>query len=239
MTEKLEKLGKFSVFCTESHKFGTDAVLLADFADPKDGENMCEFGCGCGIITMLACQRHERLSVTAVDIQSDAARLSEKSARYNGIADRVQVMCADLRLLPAEHVGKFDLVVMNPPYKKKNAGLLSGDPASDIARFELECTIDDVCLSAAKLLRFRGRLCICHRPERLADAVRSMYSAGLTPKKLRTVSQNKNSRVSLVLLEGIKGGGDGMTVCPPLFIDDENERLYRDYFTVNEEKPNV
>lgn len=236
---KFEKLGRFGVFCSDDHKFGTDAVLLADFASPKSGERMCEFGCGCGIITMLCCQKQADLSVNAVDIQSEAVHLARLSADKNGITDRVSVECADLRDFSAEHKAQFDLVVMNPPYKKAGAGLVSGNKARDIARFETCGTIDEIAFAAAEVLRYQGRFCICHRPERLGDAIKAMYSAGLTPKKLRTVSQNKNSRISLVLLEARNGGGDGMTVCPPLFIEDESERLFKDYFSEERRKTDV
>ena len=89
---------------------------------------------------------------------------------------------------------------------------------------------DEICASAARLLKFHGRFCICHRPERLADAICAMKNVGITPKRLRTVSQNKHSKITLVLIEGTLSGGDGMTVEPPLFIDDEHDRLFADYF---------
>lgn len=230
MNEKIEKLGRFSVICSDIHKFGTDAVLLCDFANVNSARNMCEFGCGCGIITTLACQKNDNLKVTAVDIQEDAVALTSQSCEMNNITDRVNVLCEDLKMLDKTHNGKFDLVVMNPPYKKFDAGIKSGNKQVDIARFEVMCDINDICSTASRLLKYHGRLCICHRPERLGDAIQAMYNFGITPKKLRTVSQNKNSKISLVLIEGSKSGGDGMSVLPPLFLDDEHDRLYSDYF---------
>ena len=232
--EKIERLGQFYVYCSDVHKFGTDAVVLADFAYPERlisrTQNMCEFGCGCGIITMLCCQRNERLNVTAVDIQADAVELAKSGVEKNKISDRVNVMCADLKSLPIEMNGSFDTVIMNPPYKRVGAGLVTGDERVDIARVELKCNIDDICKSASKLLKFHGRLCICNRPERLGDTILAMYNAGLTPKRLRLVSQNLQSNVSLVLIEASKGGSSGMTVEPQLLIDEEHDRLFKDYF---------
>ena len=230
MNEKIEKLGRFSVICSDIHKFGTDAVLLCDFANVISARNMCEFGCGCGIITTLACQKNDNLKVTAVDIQEDAAALTSQSCEMNNITDRVNVLCEDLKMLDKTHKVKFDLGVMNPPDKKFDAGIKSGNKQVDIARFEVMCDRNDICSTASRLLKYHGRLCICHRPERLGDAIQAMYNFGITPKKLRTVSQNKNSKISLVLIEGSKSGGDGMSVLPPLFLDDEHDRLYSDYF---------
>ncbi len=52
--EKLQYLGqKMKIYVTECHRYGTDAVLLADFAMPKKGERACDLGTGCGIIPLM------------------------------------------------------------------------------------------------------------------------------------------------------------------------------------------
>ena len=46
-TLKKEPLVKFSIFVSDEHTFGTDAVLLADFAGKKQSQNACELGTVC------------------------------------------------------------------------------------------------------------------------------------------------------------------------------------------------
>ena len=223
MNEKIEKLGRFSVICSDIHKFGTDAVLLCDFANVNSARNMCEFGCGCGIITTLACQKNENLKVTAVDIQEDAAALTSQSCEMNNITDRVNVLCEDLKMLDKTHNGKFDLVVMNPPYKKFYAGIKSGNKQVDIARFEVMCDINDICSTASRLLKYHGRLCICHRPERLAELMALMSKYKLEPKRLRLVCQRRGEEPWLVLVEGKKCANVGLRIEPTLYVEENGE----------------
>ena len=109
-----------------------------------------------------------------------------------------------------------------------------------IARHESECTLDDICQAASKLLQFGGRLCMCQRPERLADVMESMRRFDIEPKRLRMVQQRKSKAPKLFLLEGRRGGKRGfLDVLPTLFIEDENGgfsqemlEIYGDYYKV-------
>ena len=67
---KYEYLGSgIKVAVSKEHSFGTDAVLLADFASPKRNEKACDLGTGCGIIPMLWCRNAQAKEITAVELQ--------------------------------------------------------------------------------------------------------------------------------------------------------------------------
>ena len=56
MEQKLKKepLGKgFYVYVSGHHTFGTDAVLLSNFAKSTEKDKMVDLGTGCGIIPLL------------------------------------------------------------------------------------------------------------------------------------------------------------------------------------------
>ena len=73
-----------------------------------------------------------------------------------------------------------------------------------------------------------------HRPERLCDIFCALREHGLEPKRLRFVQKNAASAPSLLLLSCRKDGGAGLTVQPPLLLqnDDgtETPELRRIYF---------
>ena len=120
-------------------------------------------------------------------------------------------------------LGSFDIVACNPPYKISGGGITNPENAKLVARHESECTLDDVCRCGSSLLQFGGRLCICQRPERLADAMEAMRKYSVEPKKLRFVQQRKSKAPKLFLLEGRRGGKRGfLEVMPTLFIEDES-----------------
>lgn len=221
--ERLEPLGGgISVIVSDENHFSTDTVLLADFAAPKKHENVVEFGAGCGTISLIWCRGAAPKHITAVEIQSEAADMMKRSVALNGLEDTVSVVNADLRelggVIPA---GSADLVVMNPPYKIGGGGIVNGAPQKRIARHETECTFDDVTKSAAALLRYGGRLCVCQRPERLTDVLLSMRSAGIEPKRIRLVQQRQGKAPKLFLAEGKRGGRPGgLVTLPTLMIED-------------------
>lgn len=217
--DTFELLGTIRLYVSDAHKVGTDAVLLSEFAAPRTGEWACDLGSGCGTVAArwFCDEKAAPARAYAVELQSDAVRLMERSVASGGLpAGRFIPLCADLRaleeVLPA---GAFGLVTCNPPYKAAGCGLLSEAPGARTARHEIDCTLEDVCAAARRLLRFGGRLCICQRPERLADAICAMRAHDLEPKRLRMVQHSAAHAPWLFLLEARRGGRPSMTIEPP------------------------
>lgn len=238
--EHFEPLGNgIEVIVSKIHRFGTDTVLLADFSKPKEWENACELGSGCGAISFIWCREKPPKHITAVELQSDGADMISRGAKHNGLESRIDVLNEDLRNLSVLTPGSFDVVACNPPYKQQGGGIINPEQGRLLARHEYTCTIEDVCKSAARLLRFGGRLCICQRPERLSDIICAMRESGIEPKRLRLVQQRKGKAPKLFLIEGKKGGKcGGLVVSDTLLIENENGgwsdemlEIYGDYKT--------
>ena len=233
--------GGVTVCVSPSHRFGTDAVLLSDFALPEGARKLrlaCDLGSGCGIIPMLWYGRGcapER--VYAVEIQPEGAELMRLGAEKNGLEGRFFPICADMTGLGSEQLplGRFDLVTCNPPYKAEGTGIVSRSAADITARHEGGCSIDSVCRTASRLLRFGGSFCMCFRPERLADAICAARANKLEPKRLRFVCQRDGLEPWLFLMEARRGGGAGLRVMPQLVIErggeytDELKKIYEGF----------
>lgn len=210
---RTEPLGNnMSIVVSDDHTFGTDAVLLADFASIKRKDIACDMGTGCGIIPLIWC-KGETKEIYALDIQQKAIAQLEKSCEINGISGRINAINCDLRALKGVvPSGYFDLVTMNPPYKPVGTGIESVAPSQRIARHEVCCNIDDAVKAAARLLKFGGRFCMCHRPERLCDIICSMRQGAIEVKKIRFVTERKGKQPWLVLVEGKRGSKSGVTI---------------------------
>ncbi len=228
--ERLEPLGKkMSIVVSDSHTFGTDAILLANFADVRKKDVCCDMGTGCGIIPLVWCKK-ETGRIFAIDIQQKAISQLKKSLEINSLAERITPVNCDLRALKGVvEAGFFDLVTMNPPYKPVGTGIESLSDAERIARHEVMCTVDDAVDAASRLLKYGGRFCMCHRPERLCDIIVSMRRGGVEVKKIRFVVQSKGKAPWLVLVEGKRGGKSGVTVLPDLVMKDENGNNTEEY----------
>ncbi len=226
-----EPLGNgIEVYVSESYRFSTDTVLLADFSKQPHTKKRADLGSGCGVIPLLWLRDDPGLSVTAVELQENACELLRKSVAFNHLEERLTVCCADLRDLKGRlPFGAFDAVACNPPYKQDGTGLKNPESAKLIARHEAECTLDDVCGAASRLLQFGGKFFLCQRPERLPDVTESMRRFDLEPKRLRFVQQRKSKAPKLFLIEGRKGGRRGfLDVMPTLFIEDESGGLSKE-----------
>ena len=198
---------------------GTDTFLLSSLPRLRPCLRVVDLGCGTGLLGLLLLQRQPELRVTGVDIQPEAIRLAEQAAAENGLWDRLAFHAADLRNVKALFpTGSFDLAVCNPPYYPSGSGALSADGARRTARAEVSCTLEDVCAAAAYLLRWGGRLCLVHKPERLTDLLCALREHGLEPKRLRFVCKTAGSAPSLVLAEARRGGRPGLTIEEPLIL---------------------
>lgn len=220
---KKEPLGNgFFVYVNPHHTFGTDAVLLSNFANPKPKDKMVDLGTGCGIIPLL-CLRDKPLCAVGVDISREATDLAEKSKKELNLSN-FTVINSDLKDLKGKvEFGCHTLVTCNPPYKAQGAGLKNPDEFLKVARHEVACTLRDIVEVGAKLLQTSGRLCICHRPERLAELMSLMSEYKVEPKRLRLVCQRKGESPWLVLVEGRRCGKTGLTIEPTLYVEENGE----------------
>jgi tRNA1Val (adenine37-N6)-methyltransferase len=213
--------GGVGVYVNTHHRFGTDTILLAGFSQPRRGERAVELGAGCGAIPFLWCREGSPQEICAVELQGDACAMMERSIMANGLQGRVKPVHADLRACKTLfEVGSFDVVACNPPYWREGSGAGSASPARELARREHTCTLQDVAEAGAYLLRFGGRFCLCQRPERLCDVMVAVRAQKLEPKRLQFVSARREKPPKLFLLECRRGGRPGLTVLPPLFLED-------------------
>lgn len=218
---KLEKLNEHINVCvSKEHRFGTDAFLLADFASPRKKDLVCDLGTGCGIIPMIMSKENKPRKIYGVDIQPQAIEQFKLSVEHSKLENEVIPLLCDLKRLTEMEFGQFDVVTCNPPYKASNAGILSELTAEQIARHEVLCVIDDVCKAAKKLLKYGGKLCICQRPERLADVITAMKANDIEPKLLRFISKTPQQAPWLFLIEGKKSSKPFMKVLPHLYLYD-------------------
>lgn len=230
--EWIETFGKDTeLIVSKEYCFSTDTILLADFSMPKKFEYTADFGTGCGAIPFFWRSRGYQGKTLAVEIQKSACKMVERSIIKNNLEDYISIINEDLKNIHRfVNCGTFDLVVCNPPYKKVNHGEQSSKTSRAIARHEVECTVSDIALAAAKLLKFSGRLCLCSRTERLCDVVCELRNAGIEPKKIRFVQQRQDKQPKLFLIEGKKGAKPGIVTLPALMIESqETDRIYNEY----------
>lgn len=203
--------------------FGTDAVLLSQFADIRRGDRVVDLGTGTGIIPILLAGRVEDARITGLEIQPDSVALAQRSVALNNLGVRVRIVHGDIRN-SGEILGKnkYSLVISNPPYRKVGSGLINPSDSKALARHEILCTLEDVLASAAVLLESGGRFAMIHQTDRLVDIIYGMRRLKLEPKRIRLVHPKAGKPPNLVLIEGMLHGRPYLKWLPPLFVYGEN-----------------
>lgn len=191
-----------------------DSILLADFA--KKAERVLDIGCGSGLIGLLIAWNNEAAHITGVDISIEAASCSRDNFAANGLESRCSAIHGDI-LEVALPERSFDLIVCNPPYFEKGRGRSGG-----AAREESSATLREIIRRSSELLCNGGSLCLVLRPERLVQALEAMRFYGFSPSRRRFVVHTKQSKPSMVLLEGVLCGDLELEILPQLVLKDDS-----------------
>lgn len=200
--------------------FGIDAVLLSDFArNIKKNSKVIDLGTGTGIISILLCGKTELKEIIGVEVQKEVYDMACRSAKLNNLEDRFKVINANiLNLDNILENNSFDVIVTNPPYKKQNTGVINEDEKKLISRHEILANLEDFIRVSSRLLKYRGEFYMIHRPERLADIFCLMRNYKIEPKEVRLIFSNNNSAPKMVMIKGVKNGGEYLKFRENLYI---------------------
>ncbi len=218
----------------DSFRFGTDSVLLSDFALCKRNRRVVDLGAGSGVISVLMAAHDETLSFDMIEIQPDVADMARRTVDMNALGDRAFVHCLDMRdAAKTLGYGAYDLAVCNPPYSRIGTAIEPSAENKLVSRFEREITLSEICQIASSLLKSGGRFATVFPAQRLFELMTAMDGSRLAPKRARLVYATEKHAPKLALLDAVKHGGSQLHWLPPLILknpdgtpSDEWKRIY-------------
>ena len=241
MIKRLDKINdKISIYqYTEGFSYGTDAVLLSAYVKVKRGDIGAEFGTGTGIIPILIAHHKNPGKIFAFEIQEDYASLARENAELSGMSDKIEIIHDDIKnitpyYLRERGVESVDFVFSNPPYMKMTSGYLNESERKLTARHELFCSIDDICLSAAKILKNGGDFYVIYRPDRMCDLFVALRQSGLEVKEMTEVQSRQGQAPTLILVKARKGASSSMKITKPFVIYNDDNSYTPEMQTVYE-----
>ncbi|WP_026688713.1 tRNA1(Val) (adenine(37)-N6)-methyltransferase [Alteribacter aurantiacus] len=212
--------------------FSTDAVLLSKFTSlPKRGGKMIDLGAGNGAIPMMLTKRTDA-PIDAVEIQEPLVDLAKRNISNNHLDDQIRIIHKDITELEDEVTwGRYDVVTCNPPYfpMTVNDRDRNENQTISLARHEVTCTIDDVVRIASKLVKYRGKFSLVHRPERLADIMIALRSYDMEPKRVQYVHGKRGKEANMVLIESMKSGSPGLKTLFPIEVYGEDGQYLKEF----------
>jgi tRNA1Val (adenine37-N6)-methyltransferase len=212
------------------YRFSIDAVLLGhEVTFRQTDRRVVDLGTGVGILPLLLAYRHGDLSICGVEIQPALARKARENVQANGLADRIQILEADLLSINPRLLGyAADVVVSNPPYRQVNSGRINPNRERAVARHEIAITLEGLVRAVRRVLRTGGSFWSIYPAQRLPELIGTLQRFNIEPKFMRMVHTRENSEAKMVLMAAVKAAAGGLVVAPPLFI-------YRDETHYSEE----
>ena len=204
----------------ELYTFTSDAVILANFVNAKHSDVVYDLGTGSGIIAILVAYKTRPKKVIGIELQSELARLAQKSVKFNHLEELVEIKNEDM--LELTGAGEADIVVCNPPYKKRASALINPNESLAIARHEIKIDLEGIIKAAAFLLDNKGRFAMVHRPDRMIEILNVMQKYDIEPKRIRFVYPKINRDSHVLLVEGMYKGKKGLKIEPPLYAHNED-----------------
>lgn len=190
----------------EGFCFGIDAVLVSNFCEIRRGDAVVDLGTGTGVIPLLIAGKSGAGHITGFEIQEEVGDMARRSVALNGLEERVSIVTDSF--LHAERylkAGSAQVVVSNPPYVARGAGIHNQGSLKTGSRHEVHCTFEDVAQTASRLLQQGGRFYLVHRPDRLADVIAACRARQLEPKTIRFVQPKPDTAPNLFLMKCVKG----------------------------------
>lgn len=217
------------VYADSDERPSLASFMLAYFASFRGNRKVLELCSGSGIVSFWNCDRDFTGSTVMVDLREEPLELACRTAEENGFDVETAVCDA------AEYRGsrKFDAVICNPPFFDEQDR--SADPDRNAVRHENGLDPDRLFAAAARNIKQRGHLYICHLPDRLPDLFESMRRNGFEPKNLRFCRHNADRLPFLVLIDAIYKGGKKLTVMPDLCVFGSDGRYTEELMDICEE----
>ena len=232
-------IGDYIVFQdTDDYAFSQDSVFLANMAKLSPSDAVLDLGCGSGILSTLALVKKHVKKAVGIELQPRVADMARDSAIQNGLQDKFEVICADVKdirsILKAE---SFDKVLCNPPYftnsgnsgqksvsvEENDALNINARTEKSVSRTESTATLDDFVKGASYALRFGGDAWFVIKADRMASLIYSLKSYNLEPKEATLIYPKPTSDVDVVIIKARKGAKEGLKISPFFVTDDNGE----------------
>lgn len=205
---------------TNLYRFTSDPVILANFVKAKKTDWLLDIGTGSGIIPILVCHKTFLKGAVGVEIQQQMADMAIRSVKFNNLQSKISIENVDIKNFSSKQA--FDIVTCNPPYKKAGTSKPNEVESKALARHEIALNLKEVCLQAKKHLKFGGRFYVCMDACRTAELVCDLKQVGLEPKRMFFTQGAVTAAPSIVFIEAVKGGKEGVKILPNVVVNDKD-----------------
>ena len=200
-------------------RFTVDSILLVNFLKLKKNTNLLDIGTGTGIMPLLLCRKEEINLITAVEIETEIAKMFEKTIEINSLESKIKLINIDIKNYKEK---PFNMIISNPPYMKLNEGYVSPHDYRAGARHEVNLDLKELLINGKRLLKNGGSFNLVYRTNRFMEVLDEARMLNLNTKRVRFIYSKPNQSSDLFMIEMIKGFKCACVVEEPLYIYNEH-----------------
>lgn len=200
-------------------RFTVDSILLVNFLKLKKNTDLLDIGTGTGIMPLLLCRKEDINLITAVEIETEIAKMFEKTIEINSLKSKIKLINTDIKNYKEE---PFDMIISNPPYMKLNEGYVSPHDYRAGARHEINLDLKELLINGKRLLKNGGSFNLVYRTNRFMEVLDEARMLNLNAKRVRFIYSKPNQSSDLFMIEMIKGFKCACVVEEPLYIYNEH-----------------
>lgn len=158
-------------------KISTDAVLLGSLVQSNAPKQILDIGTGTGVIALMLAQRFPQASLTAVELDLEAATQAAENCLESPFSERLTVIQG--RFQDFQEEKRFDLLVSNPPFFPDH--LPASDPKRNQALHTHSLSFEELLHKASQLLAPSGSFWVILPPRQMQDFLQCAKGNGLFP----------------------------------------------------------
>lgn len=215
------------------YRFTIDPFILASHVPTEHHQHIVDIGTGCGIIPLLIAWRCPTVTITGIEIQKELADYALKNAAAHNFEKSIEIINSDIiTLLSDKCIKKADVIVSNPPYKKKGTGRINPDRQKAIARHEITLDMNQVFNAVDHILCRSGKFYLIYPADRLGEILSAACQHQMHLHFLRFVHPSPNEDAIRVVACFGKKSISPSQILHPLFLYDSKKRKTEAYLSM-------
>jgi tRNA1Val (adenine37-N6)-methyltransferase len=170
-----------------THKVGTDAMLLGAYIDASRQSLGLDIGAGTGVLSLMLAQRNPNIQITCIEIDEKSSEECSSNIKESPWSNRIHLINNDF--IDSQFTHKFDLIFTNPPYYfTDNSSNESNERTKHITPDTLLGWLNKI----ANLLTTKGDFWMIWPSETSQKIIEMAHDSGLYVAKKINVYSKKN-----------------------------------------------